>query len=191
MPNFYGRRELRSPTDASGPCRVDRVACVQEAVAQRSSSAEWKKEFTMSSATDQHHSSAPSRLVRAVTLGGGVSFVALGVWALAAPRSFFDAVATFEPYNRHLLHDAGAFQAGLGAVLGLAGFPERIDGLAAALLGVGAGAGLHVVSHLLDRTLGGRPVTDIPILTILAVALLAAGLARQRRVTVFRSRGNR
>lgn len=122
----------------------------------------------------------PSGLVRLAAVVGGLAFVGFGFWALVAPRSFFDTLATFEPYNRHLLHDIGAFQAGLGTVLLLAAFPRRIDGLAAALLGVGTGAALHVVSHLLDVDLGGTPSTDIPSLSILAVVLLVAGLARMR-----------
>lgn len=59
------------------------------------------------------------------------------MWALVAPRSFFTSLATFEPYNPHLLHDIGAFQIGIGAVLLLAAFPERLNGLAAALLAAG------------------------------------------------------
>lgn len=124
---------------------------------------------------------APARWVRGVTLAGAAGFLVLGIWALVSPRTFFTGLATFEPYNRHLIHDLGAFQAGLGVVLALAAFPERIDGLGAALLGVGTGAALHVVSHLLDLDLGGSPATDVPALSLLALALLAAGVTRLRR----------
>ena len=96
------------------------------------------------------------------------------------PRSFFDAVARFEPYNRHFLQDIGAFQVGLGAVLLLAGVPRRADGLAIALVGVGVGAALHVVSHVVGRDLGGTPATAIPSFAALAVLLLAAGGLRRR-----------
>ena len=123
----------------------------------------------------------PARWIRGVTLAGGAAFVFFGLWAMISPQSFFDSLATYEPYNPHLLHDIGAFQIGLGVVLLLAAFPERIDGLAAALLGVGAGAAMHVVAHLLDLDLGGTPATDIPSLSILARALLAAGVSRLRR----------
>jgi hypothetical protein len=44
-------------------------------------------------------------------------FLVFGAWAFADPESFFDEVATFEPYNQHLIQDVGAFQIGLGAVL--------------------------------------------------------------------------
>ncbi len=118
--------------------------------------------------------------IRTVTLIGAVSLVGFGLWAFLAPESFFEQLAMFEPYNTHFLHDIGAFQVGLGAVLALAAFPERIDGLAAALLGVGTGALLHAIGHVIDSDLGGTPATDIPTLGILAVVLLVAGIARQR-----------
>ena len=123
---------------------------------------------------------APDRWVRVITVVGGALFALWGLWALFAPRSFFDTLANFEPYNPHLLHDIGAFQFGLGAVLLLAAFPRRIDGLAAALIGVGLGGVAHVVSHVMDIDLGGTPATDIPFLSILAIALLVAGVARMR-----------
>jgi hypothetical protein len=110
-----------------------------------------------------------------------VVYLALGVWALLSPDSFFVALATFEPYNRHFLQDVGAFQAGLGVVLLLAGLPARADGLTVALVGAGTGTALHAVSHAAGRELGGVPERDIPALTALAILLLAAGLLRWRR----------
>lgn len=66
---------------------------------------------------------------------------------------------------------------GVRAVTLLAAFPERLDGLAAALLGAGIGA----VAHVLDVDLGGDPTADIPSLAVVALALLAAGTVRARR----------
>lgn len=117
---------------------------------------------------------------RGVALLGGVVFLLFGAWALVAPESFYTSIATFEPYNPHLLHDSGAFQIGLGLVLVLAAFPGRVDGLAAALFGTGGGAAAHVASHLIDLDRGGSPSTDIPTLSILAVLLLAAAVSRSR-----------
>jgi hypothetical protein len=94
------------------------------------------------------------------------------------PRSFFEAVATFDPYNQHFVQDIGAFQIGLGAVLLLAGIPRRPDGLTVALIGVGVGAALHTVSHLVGRDLGGTPERDIPLFAGMTVLLLAAGALR-------------
>ncbi len=114
-------------------------------------------------------------LPRAVAIVVGIGFIALGVWAMVDPRSFFDALATFEPYNQHFLQDIGAFQIGLGVVLLLAGVPRRSDGLTVALVGVGVGAALHTVSHVVGRDLGGTPARDIPLFAAMAVLLLAAG----------------
>ena len=120
------------------------------------------------------------RIPRAVAIVGGVTFIAVGVWAMVDPVSFFEAIATFEPYNQHFVQDLGAFQIGLGAVLLLAGIPGRADGLTVALVGVGVGAALHAVSHIVGRDLGGTPQTDIPLFGAMAVLLLAAGALRWR-----------
>ena len=120
------------------------------------------------------------RIPRAVAIVGGVTFMAVGVWAMVDPVTFFEAIAAFEPYNQHFVQDLGAFQIGLGAVLLLAGIPGRADGLTVALLGVGVGAALHTVSHLVGRDLGGTPETDIPLFAGMAVLLLAAGALRWR-----------
>jgi hypothetical protein len=118
------------------------------------------------------------RAARLVAGLAGAVFAAFGTWAFAAPRSFFDAVATFEPYNAHFVRDIGAFQLGLGAVLLLA-LVWR-DALSVVLVGVGVGATLHLLGHVLDRDLGGTPATDIPFFAVVAVALVAAGVARAR-----------
>lgn len=117
------------------------------------------------------------RLVLAVAVVIGLFNLVLGAWAFVAPRSFFDAVATFEPYNRHLLHDVGAFQAGLGATL--LGAVVWRDALFVALAANGLAAALHFVSHLVDRDLGGR-ASDPVGLGILMVVVVAAALYRIR-----------
>lgn len=115
------------------------------------------------------------RFVVAVTVAvAGLGFLGLGLWAFLAPASFYDWVAPFPPYNGHFLHDAGAFQVGLGATLLLA-LRWRRDALLVALPGVGAGAALHAVSHVLDRDLGGR-WSDPFSLGLLAALLLLASL---------------
>ena len=119
-----------------------------------------------------------TRLPRAVAIVGGVGFVAFGAWAMVDPRSFFEALAAFEPYNQHFLQDVGAFEIGLGAVLLLAGVPFRPDGLTVALVGVGVGAALHAVSHVVGQDLGGTPERDIPAFVGMAALLLTAGWFR-------------
>lgn len=111
-----------------------------------------------------------------VAVAAGVFFTVFGLWAFAAPQSFFDAIATYEPYNRHFSHDLGAFQLGLGAVLLLAAWRPG-HGLATTLAGAGFGSAFHAVAHVLDRDLGGRPAIDIPGLVAIAVVLAVAGWA--------------
>ncbi len=127
-------------------------------------------------------SAVGNTLPRVVAMAGGAGFVALGVWAMVDPRSFFDALARFEPYNQHFLQDIGAFQVGLGVVLLLAGLSVRADGLTVALVGVGTAAALHAVSHIVGRDLGGTPERDIPAFAAMAILLLAAGGLRWRHV---------
>lgn len=130
-------------------------------------------------ATDaSRDASTDDGLVRWVTILGGAAFLLFGLWAFGAPQSFFDTLATFEPYNEHLIRDIGAFQIGLGAVLLLVAFLADAHG--AALLGVGIGAAFHAVGHVIDRDLGGSPFTDIPTFTLIALVLLWVG-ARQLR----------
>jgi hypothetical protein len=126
------------------------------------------------------------RFPRAVAALAGVAFVALGLWAMAAPRAFFATLATFEPYNQHFLQDVGAFQIGLGAVLLLAALVSA-DALAAGLLGVGIASALHTASHIVGINLGGNPPTDIPALALLSVILLGAGWLRLRGLAARRA----
>lgn len=130
---------------------------------------------------DRDSSTLGTRMPRAIAIVGGVGFIALGVWAMVDPRFFFAALATFEPYNQHFLQDVGAFQIGLGVVLLLAAVPIRADGLTVALVGVGVGAALHTLSHVVGRDLGGTPERDIPAFAGMAVLLLAAGAFRWRQ----------
>jgi hypothetical protein len=117
---------------------------------------------------------------RAVVVLAAVFWLGGGVWAFVAPRSFFDTLATFRPYNRHLLHDIGAFQIGIGATL-VAALVWR-DPIRVVLSGVAVGSILHVVAHLLDHNLGGRG-TDVPGLALFALLVTAGALVRDERVT--------
>jgi len=111
---------------------------------------------------------------------GAAVFLVFGLWAFADPESFFEEVATFEPYNQHFIQDIGAFQIGLGAVLLLAVLVPGQDALAVGLLGTGAGSAVHVVSHIIGNDLGGRPESDIPIFIALTLVLLVPGALRWR-----------
>ncbi len=79
----------------------------------------------------------------------------IGLWAMLSPESFYAAMASYPPFNRHFVHDIGAFQLGLGASLGLALIFS--DTLLVALAGNAVAALAHFVSHFIDRELGGQP----------------------------------
>jgi PPOX class probable F420-dependent enzyme len=97
--------------------------------------------------------SGPGRgLVLAVTLLAGVFMVAAGAWALLAPGSFADA--TGFPRHTHFVHDAGAFQLGIGITLLLA--TTWRDGPALALAGFLVANLAHTVNHAVDLDLGGH-----------------------------------
>ncbi|HVK25770.1 MAG TPA: hypothetical protein VM677_30790 [Actinokineospora sp.] len=120
-----------------------------------------------------------ARLVRAVTAVGAAVALVLGIWAFVAPRSFYDVVATYPPYNLHLFHDVGAFQIGIGVAL-LAALVWR-DALAVGLAGGTAGAVVHAVSHILDVDLGGR-ASDPWLLSAFALLLVVTLTARVRAI---------
>src|ERR1700730_16229575 len=115
---------------------------------------------------------------RALAFVVGTFYVLSGGWAFLFPSGFYSMVATFTPYNLHLLHDAGAFQIGLGASLLAAAVAGR--GFAPVLFGVLAGSLFHLVAHLMDIRLGGHPATDIPALALI-VAVLAFALFLELR----------
>lgn len=111
---------------------------------------------------------------------GAFFFLGFGLWAMAGPRSFFDAIAVFDPYNEHFVQDVGAFQIGLGAVLLLARFAGGADALVVGLVGVGIGSLAHAVSHVMGSDLGGTPAVDIPTFMVIGLLLLAGGFIRRR-----------
>jgi hypothetical protein len=112
------------------------------------------------------------QVVVAATLVCAASMLGLGLWAFLDPPSFSGFV-DFAPYNRHLVHDAGAFQAGIGTALLVALWWP--DGLVVALTGFAVASGLHTLSHAIDRQLGGHD-SDVPslgLLTLVAVLAIA------------------
>jgi hypothetical protein len=110
-------------------------------------------------------------VVRVITAFVGVLMLGLGIWALVDPQSFYDQLATYPPYNKHLFHDVGAFQMGIGSTLLFALF--RRDALQIALMGASVGAIAHAISHIIDRDLGGRS-TDPILLSLLALLVVFA-----------------
>lgn len=108
----------------------------------------------------------------------GIFTVSLGFWALVAPVNFFDNIGHFPPYNRHFLHDVGAFQIAIGAAL-LFALAWRDDAILAVLGGAAAGATAHEIAHIIDYDEGGRD-SDPFTLGLIAVILLLAFAWRLR-----------
>ena len=116
-----------------------------------------------------------ARFQTIVLVLAGAFFLLPGIWAFAGPHSFYDQFATFPPYNRHLLHDIGAFQIGVGAAL-LAAL-RWSDARFVALLGAAAGATVHLISHIVDHDLGGND-SDVFVFGAVAVILIIAAATR-------------
>jgi len=115
-------------------------------------------------------------VVVVATLLCSASMLGLGLWAFLDPPSFSGFV-DFAPYNQHLIHDAGAFQLGIGVAVLLA--LVWSDGLLVALTGFAVASGLHTISHAIDRHLGGHD-SDVPSLGLLTLVALVAIAARIR-----------
>lgn len=113
--------------------------------------------------------------IRLLIVGGVVT--ATGAWPFLFPRSFYDKIATYPPYNEHLFHDLGAFLTGLGVAL-LAAARWR-DGLTVALVANAAAAVLHAIAHIEDRDLGGK-ASDPWVLSAVALAFLVPAVKRIR-----------
>jgi di/tricarboxylate transporter len=115
---------------------------------------------------------------RLVAIVVGTTFVVQGTWAFVDPRSFYDTLATFEPYHPHFLRDIGTALVGVGAAAVVAALHPRP--LVAGLAGLTAFQVLHLVSHVIDIDRGGNPGTDIPLFSLLA-SLTAAALVFELR----------
>ena len=101
--------------------------------------------------------------------------LAFGIWAFFAPVSFADFVAF--PYNRHLLHDVGAFQIGIGATVLLALL--WADSIMVVLAGYVVGSSFHLASHIIDRHIGGHGYDPL-VLGFLIIIGLVGMYARAR-----------
>jgi hypothetical protein len=120
-----------------------------------------------------------SLLVRGAWTLALAGSLGIGIWGFFSPRSFYESLATYPPYNPHLLRDIGAFNFGIGMTL-LAALRFR-DALLVALTGAAAAAVAHALSHLIDRGQGGR-ATDPYVFALLAALLVAATVVRSREI---------
>lgn len=121
-----------------------------------------------------------SLVVRVSWVAALFFFVVFGVWPFVAPHSFYVSLATFPPFNTHLMRDIGAFTLGIG--IGLLAAFRWADALLVVLSTAAAASVLHVASHLIDRNRGGHPVSDIALLGVLAALLIVGAVVRAREL---------
>jgi PPOX class probable F420-dependent enzyme len=116
------------------------------------------------------------RFVLAVTGLAGLFMTAAGMAALLAPGWFADAAGF--PRHTHFVHDAGAFQLGIGVTLLLA--VAWRDALALALAGFLVANTTHAVNHAVDLDLGGRSgdAWGLAALSLLTAAALVVRLGQ-------------
>jgi hypothetical protein len=113
-------------------------------------------------------------------LVSAASMLVFGFWALLSPSSFIDYV-NYHPLNEHLVHDAGAFQIGIGAALLFA--LVWSDALVVAMAGFAVASAIHTMTHYVDRHMGGHD-TDVPILsTITLIAVTTISLRLRKKAT--------
>jgi hypothetical protein len=110
-----------------------------------------------------------TKVARGIAVAVGATFLLSGLWAFLAPQSWFDNIGNYPPYNKHFVHDLGAFQIGLGGMALLSLLWKAP--LLAALAANAVAAIFHLASHLIDRDLGGRS-TDPLLLGIFALLIL-------------------
>jgi hypothetical protein len=120
---------------------------------------------------------APSRFVLGVAAIAGAVTLGIGLWSLFGTRSFAD-FADFG-YHEHFLHDIGAFQIGLGAMLLIA--VAWRDSLATVLAAFLVGNTIHVGTHIADTDLGGSTMQWVG-LAALSLVIGAALLLRLREL---------
>jgi PPOX class probable F420-dependent enzyme len=115
------------------------------------------------------------RFVLTVTGLAGLFMTAAAVAALLAPSWFADTAGF--PRHPHFVHDAGAFQLGIGVTLLLAAAWR--DALALALAGFLVANTTHAVNHAVDLDLGhGGDPWGLATLSLLTAAALVVRLGQ-------------
>jgi hypothetical protein len=74
--------------------------------------------------------------------------LALGLWMVVSPRSFYDQVASFGAYPPHFIRDVSTWQLALGVTLAAA--VGRTSWRAPLLAFAALQTGLHAINHWID-----------------------------------------
>jgi hypothetical protein len=128
----------------------------------------------------------PTSLAGAMRAGllalGGIQ-AATGLYALAAPRSFYDGfplgrawVAALPDYNEHLVRDVGGLFLGIGFVLIAAGWLLERRLVIVALVGYLAFSVPHTLYHLFNLEPYEAADVVANVVTLAATVLLPLGL---------------
>lgn len=131
-------------------------------------------------AYDDRLASSPTgadRYVTVAVLVAAAVMLGAGAWALVAPASFAD-FAEF-PENQHFVHDAGAFQVGIGLSLVLALIWR--DPPVVVLAGFLLSNSIHAVNHAIDLDIGGHD-SDPWLLSALSLVTGVALVLRLRQL---------
>ena len=97
---------------------------------------------------DQEHPQRGRLALRPLLFVLGGYHLAVGVAMAAAPRDFFDKIASFPPYNDHFLRDVASFYAALGIVTLIAAARRSWQ---VPILGFTViQYALHIVNHVID-----------------------------------------
>jgi hypothetical protein len=130
------------------------------------------------------------RGLRVAIIMVGAAQVALGVWQLLSPGSFFDSIGGFGHRNDHYVRDVGTFYVALGVVVLLSA--QRPAWRAPALFLAVLQNALHLINHLIDVTnaepgwVGPVDALSLAVVAVLLGWMLGQATGRQGRRTAVR-----
>jgi hypothetical protein len=117
-----------------------------------------------------------SVFVRLTTVFLSALTLLTGMAALLVPKAFAEFVHF--PLSEHFVHDAGAFEVGIGATLATSLFWR--DAYVVSLSGFLVANTVHMINHILDQHLGGS-AWDSWGLGMISILTAAALIARVRQ----------